>query len=229
MSFNTLLVIVLTGLILASCSTNQTETYTCQPAPEVFVYEKEAGGANIAVELKLNSSLFSAPPSFALWAEFGDGQTQTMYATCKAASGNWGGGAQSDGLPVWDLKRTTEGITYEPDVLDAITSATPTRPTFMVHYQMPENHFGDTVSIVLEFNLSGDYNQFYTADFGENGQPSIIWRTDFVYDGNELTVVNPSRLVGRSHATGADNKVYSDLIGITTAKQLVTGLTVKKL
>lgn len=214
---------------LGGCKPVDEKSYTCQAAPEVFYHEAAPGTANVAIELKLNTGIFSAPPSFALWAELPDGNSQTIYATCKAASGNWGGGAQSDGLPVWDAIRVEEGLGYDPADLDAITSATPTRPNFLLHYELPAAYLGDTVAIVLEFNLSGDYNQYYTRDFGDNGQPSILWRTDFIFDGSEVNVTRASRVVGRSHATGADHKIYSDLVGITTAKELVTGLLVKKI
>lgn len=223
-----LLLLPLAGLLNA-CIQGGENSYDCPAVPQIFMQESAPGKANVAVELRLNSELFSAPPSFAIWAEFQDGTHQTIYATCKAASGNWGGGAQSDGLPVWDAKRVEEGIGYDPADLDAITSATPTRPSFIIHYEVPDAYQGDTTAVVLEFNLSGDYNQYYTSNFGENGQPSIIWRTDFVYDGSEVQTIVPSRVVGRSHATGADHQIYSDLIGITTAKELVTGLIVKKL
>jgi hypothetical protein len=216
-------------LLVSSCAQNEENSYSCRPAPAVFIQETEAGGANLSLELVLNSGLFSASPSFAIWAAFSDGTTQSIYTTCKAATGSWDRASEREGLPVWNNLRIKEGIPDSGPQVDAITSATPTRSSFEIHYQIPEKYFNDTIAIKLEFNLPGDYNDYYSSRLGENGQPSIIWRTEFIYTGETLNLISPSRIIGRSHATGEDGKVYGDLIGITTAIDLVDGLVIKAL
>lgn len=215
-------------LILFACSVQEEQNrYTCPAAPDIFVVESDSGSVNVELEIALNSSLFTAPPSFAVWLTFPDGHSQSLYATCKAATGGWDNGTEREGLPVWNSLRQSEGLPDNGPQVDAITSATPTRAFFTLQFEVSEAYYADTLAINLEFNLPGDFNTFYTPNQGSNGQPSLIWRVDFSFDGTQLTEVRASRVIGRSNPAGNDSKIYSDVIGITTAKDLILGMKIE--
>ncbi len=217
-------VVLIIAMVVGSCSAEQQENYSCQSTPAIFMSESHAGGANLEIDVKLNAGTFSTPPSFALWAEFPNGATETIYVTCKAAAGSWDSGEQRDGLPIWNDKRIIEGLPDSGSELDAITCATPTKPIFTIHFELPDEFFGDTIWLNLEANLTGDFNEYYPPNLGENGQPSVIWNTGFILTETDFDHFRPARVIGRSHPTGADAKIYADRRGITTALDLINGI-----
>ena len=213
--------------LLLSCNReNVNPVSECRKAPDIYVKEITEGGASVEMVLESGANLWTAAPSYAVWAEYIDGTEESIYVTCKASKGYWEDyGSQEDGLPVWYRIRSEAGYSENDPELDAITTATPTRSSFTIHWEPVPGMREDTVQLYVEANLPYDYNSFYTQAKGENGQPSLIWMSRFYFDGDQLNQVQPFRIVGRGHPQGLDSKIYFDLNGITTEGQIFNRIT----
>lgn len=228
---NIMLAAVILAVGLISCSReNVNPVAECRQAPEIFVKEITAGGASVEMVLESGANLWTAAPSYVVWAEYIDGTEESIYVTCKASKEYWeGSGSQEDGLPVWYRIRTEAGYTEDDPELDAITTATPTRSSFKIHWEPVPEYREDTIKLFVEANLPYDYNYFYSQSKGENGQPSLIWMSRFYFEENQLKQVQPFRIVGRGHPQGLDSKMYYDLNGITTAGQIFNRITLERI
>jgi hypothetical protein len=217
-------------LLTASCSTENNPVNQCAQAPDIFINEKDPGSAEVAITIRINSGLSSAPPSYALWAKYPDGETESIYATCKASLGYSGSqGSYSESLPVWFGIRSEQGLVPGNPDLDAITTATPTRDNFEIRWEPKISGQQDTLQLFLEANMPNDFNDYFNSGLGTNGQPSLVWYTSFVVLPDTVVVVRPALVIGRSDPKGQTNKLYSDRNGITTALNIISGIDVKRL
>ncbi len=218
-------------LLLAGCSADQPEPGTiCRPSPDIHLVESSSGSSTVELLLETNAGTWSVAPSYAIWALYPDGSSQSLYATCKAAKNAWhGGGNQSESLPVWYRVRDLEGLDPEGARLDAITTATPTRSTFVLHWEPAFSGANDTIQIFVEANLPNDHNDFYTPNQGSNGQPSVIWKSSFMVLADSLIFIERPRYIGHSHPKGIDSEVYPDRNGITTAMEIFSAIRLRRL
>jgi hypothetical protein len=223
--------ITFAGLILAgvfySCNReNVNPVAECRKAPDIYVKEINDGGASVEMVLESGANFWTAAPSYVVWAKYNDGTEESIYVTCKASKGYWEDyGSQEDGLPVWYRIRSEAGYIKDDPRLDAITTATPTRSTFTIHWEPLPELRTDTIMIFVEANLPYDFNDSYPQSKGDNGQPSIIWMSRFYFSDGQLLELQPFRIVGRGHPLGLDSKIYADLNGITTAGQIFRRIT----
>jgi hypothetical protein len=217
-------------LILSSCSSENNPVTQCADAPEVFIRERSDGSASVGITIRIDAGLTSAPPSYALWAKYPDGETESIYATCKASIGySASQGSYSESLPVWFGIRSEEGLAPGNPDLDAITTATPTFDEFEIQWEPRYAGPQDTIQLFLEANMPNDYNDYFNAGVGTNGQPSLVWYTSFVLLPDTLITVRPAIVIGRSDPKGQTTRLYSDRNGITTALNIIRGIDLKRI
>lgn len=183
----------------------------------------------------------TSTPQFAIWIEDEAGNyIDTLYATKKAATSSFFNAnifsdeiiRRPESLPHWSFARGVEDETglmmpsRDNPLADAMTGATP--PS---HFDLetvidkPLNKF----FVKMEINRSYDFNDHYHpqafpddpvySGSGNSAQPSLIYGAEIdLAQGQNYFVM---KLLGRGHHSGQDGKLYSDLAGITTAKDMV--------
>ncbi len=116
------------------------------------------------------------------------------------------------------MRQITAPVSTE---VDAVTSATPKGGIVFTA------EIGDTEYVIkAEFNTSFDYNDFYTKkNSGVNGQPSVVYEAKIPADADGEIRLS---LAGTGSEKGADGKIYGDISNLTTAKNIVETITVKK-
>lgn len=213
----------------------------------------EFGSGNVKVSVEQGSEwLHTFPifwfikkknsPQIAIWTEdLGGNYLSTIYVSEKLAKQSWtaaGGNRRKESLPCWSFaqgKQYADGLylpTKDEPLPDAITGATP-KGSFTTNIQIGE----DVKQFVIkcEFNHSVDFNENYPKDAKErdvnysggrlgSGQPAIVYRT--VVDlSNGQTGFN-GELIGHSSPDGSDGNIYPDTSKLTTALDIVKGITV---
>lgn len=190
----------------------------------------------------------TAVPQMAVWLEDPQGNyLDTLYVTKKAASSTYLASLFSteevrrpEALPHWSFSR---GIKSEDGLMvpsaaqplaDAVTGATPVASFDLRSVVSPKYK---QVVVKLEINRSFDYNQAYHKNAfpndaiysgsGNSAQPSLIYATTV-----NLLEQQPyyfMSLKGRGHHSGIDGDIYTDVDGITTAKEMVSRVIVEVL
>jgi hypothetical protein len=156
-------------------------------------------------------------PSYAVWIEDESGNTATLFATAKAATGLENRPAA---LPVW------KGVSEA----DVTSGATPNKEAALT-MNIPDAFAGKKLNMFIEANASYDFNDFYAeglsvGDAGYNdvnGQPSVIWTTEL--DTSASGSATPA-LTGTGNVLGADHELKNPE-NITTAAELLTNIEVK--
>lgn len=187
-------------------------------------------------------------PQMAIWLEDTKGNyLETLYVTKKASDSSYiqslFGGEEvrrPEALPHWAHARgvRSEDGLFVPSgaqpLADALTGAT---PTASFDLRSVATSARDSVVVKLELNRSFDYNEVYHrgafpndsiySGTGNTAQPSLIYaaQVDFSHDEPYYFM----RLVGRGHHSGKNGELYTDLEGITTAKQMVARAIVEVL
>lgn len=181
-------------------------------------------------------------PQIAIWAEDLEGNyLSTIYVSEKLAKQSWiaaGGNRRKEALPSWSYaqgKQYADGLylpTKKEPLPDAVTGATP-RGSFTANIQMR----ADIKQFVIkcEFNHSTDFNEYYpkNAKKGDanysggklgSGQPAILYQA--VVDLTSGQREFKGELIGHSSPDGSDNNIYKDTSKLTTALNIVNGITV---
>lgn len=194
-------------------------------------------GENYLHDFKVNSLItIKTPPQMAIWVEDLQGKhLQTLYATNKIVDQNWGEASSEDGQKI-KIKRE-EALPYwshikagGQNVLDAVASATP-RGNSVINTELaiPEDKF----VVKAEINVSTDFNRLYPKDAkpgdagysgGESGsgQPAIVYSSIVDTAAGNTFDLEP---VGHSSPDGSDGKLYEDLSGLDTARDIVSRIT----
>lgn len=196
--------------------------------------------ANLRFDIQLNSEIyrlsnFGEPPQMALWLESLDrNEVRTLWVTHRLAKGIWVGKVLCPtALPYWISRREHETGGGIPSFLkplpDGITGATP-KENLTIYAKVPS---GSEWRYYLELNISGDYNEIFTSrlpngapDPDGNGQPSLI------YSGSvkaEIGGAVSASLIGRTEQTIESSAVNINLMGITTAKDVLQQFSVSYL
>lgn len=124
-------------------------------------------------------------------------------------------------VPVW------YGVSKNNELqVDALTGATPAGSSYEIKWQIPREMLNRKLTVFIEANVSFDYNDHYQKDASKdspgfsdvNGQPSLIWK-GYIWAGSKNSSVKPE-IHGHGHVLGKDHKIYKDMSGITTAKNL---------
>ncbi len=186
-------------------------------------------------------------PQMAVWVEDKKGNyLETLYVTKKASDSSYiqslFGGEEvrrPEALPHWSYARgikSDDGLMMPSSanpIADAITGATP-----ISSFELRTNTQADKEVIVkFEINRSFDFNDVYHRDAfpddpiysgtGSSAQPSLIYAA--TVNLNDEQPYYFMRLIGRGHHSGKNGKVYEDLTGITTAREMVSRIIVEVL
>jgi len=207
----------------------------------IFAYARTWGKTEIAFRIHINEQLvressFGESPTFAIWLdEKTSGRSRTVFATRRAAEGDWEGKAEVPvALPKWfevnqvekeeDQQTSSNGKSY----LDASTGATPV-PGYFVHRVSASP--GSKWTVWIEVNLAGDFNETYQEyneelrqeDEYKSGQPALLYTAEL--DVTRGVEIEPE-LAGMS-ILDPDNKVTIQAIrGITTATDIFDEITI---
>lgn len=178
-------------------------------------------------------------PQVAIWIEDESGVLlNTLYVSSALATNNFfaidgSTPRRPEALPIWSHRRgvkAADGL-YAPDdetqLADGVTAATP-NTNFILSSGFDAS--GDSrIRVMLEVNASFDWNETYHENAypddpvysgsGYVGQPALLFATPFI-NPRESNILK-MRLVGRGHHSGRNGEVYTDLSGITTARDLV--------
>jgi len=163
-------------------------------------------------------------PTFAIWLEEkGSGVLQTIYVTGKAGKNDWIlAEARPESVPVWYGVRKKETV-GEKMRTDAITGATPSGETAVIHWQVPRHMQDRQVAVFIEANNSFDHNMYYTDQKGtagysaDNGQPSLVWRAELDFSKTMDAHISPE-IIGHGSLLGEDHQINPDTSKITTAR-----------
>lgn len=206
-----------------------------RPAMELFIkagsaYESEPQPYMLGIT-------YTSVPQIAVWMETLEGEyIDTLYVTGKAASSGFGETdsgitRRPEALPYWSHSRgIQESDGYFVPLqnnadLDGASGATP-KSDYQISLSAPRM---GKYRLLLEVNRTYDFNDYYSRDRfpddpiysgdGSSGQPSLIYEAviDSAAPGRHLLT-----LIGRGHHSGADGELYSDLDGITTAKDILS-------
>lgn len=213
-----------------------------------IIKENKSNGEYTA-EIEVLKGKYFGHPLFAIWLEDSAGNyIRTIYISKSISSSVYKKGKKiariwmsaslrrPEALPYWSHKRNilaSDGmyvpLENSPD-LDAISGATPTN-SFIIKSKINSN-----CKILLEVNQSFDWNNYYKpgshpedkiySGSGNVGQPALVYR---IYLDNDMLKAKNHffmDLIGHSHYSGADGKLYTDLSGITTAKEIIERIVV---
>lgn len=203
-----------------------------------------ATGPSFSIDFQAGSS--HNHPLMVFWVEDTAGNyIETLYvarsiATSvfehgKAGKQGWEPGIQRRpaALPYWGHKR---GIKAKDDYYaphpdnpmpDAITGPTPQKD-FTLHSRM-DSSVSAPVRILMEINQPWDWNEFWTnskfpgdKQYMTSSQPALVYAAT-------LSSFQPGKsynfeLIGRSHHSGKNGKLFKDLETLTTAKNIVKSL-----
>ena len=128
---------------------------------------------------------------------------------------------------------TEDGLyvpTPENPVPDAYTGPTPGK-SFVLHTRLddpgPEKFY-----VLFEINQTWDWNEYWTnnkypddEEYKTSCQPALVYST--LVDLNGPRQEYPMELIGRSHHSGADGKLYDDLHTMTTALRIAERIVVR--
>ena len=191
------------------------------------------------------------PPQYAVWLEDLEGNyLETVVVTEKIATEGWvfnGGNRRVEALPYWMFRRSrvySDGFMLPSSnerMADAVTAATPKKSSSAgIGSAVLSAAESDLrrLRIVAEFNHSTDFNEAWPADAvpaddnwsgGEmgSGQPAVVYAAEFTPDELENGSVR-LELIGRSSADGSDGGLYGDVSTLTTALEIVSGITLKQ-
>jgi hypothetical protein len=237
-------IFILLIVTLSACSSQQKIESTVQTI--ITIPEQ----INTQLEFNLTPGKHHNHPSFAVWIEDLEGNyIETLYVTKYFATGIFARGETEQGkwknepgnvrrpatLPYWSHKRNIkapDGL-YAPSaetaVPDALTGATP-KAGFVLNT-------GSKVSadksfrVLVEVNQPWDSNDFWTnnkypGDFNYKTslQPALVYAvTVSPREAGKRLFLNP---IGHSHPSGTTGELFTDISGITSARDIFSSIVV---
>ena len=216
------------------------------------VFSTENYGVNFSgttISIKFDKGSEFNHPLYAIWlADENGNYIQPLYVSesigkgvFKRASrktGHWQSGEiqRPAALPYWAHQRgiLNEYGTYNPTPknpeVDAYTGATP-GGSFILNSKT-ERPLTGKYKVMLELNQSWDWNEFWynnlypeDKEFKTSSQPALVYSVDI--DTNSPQDEYVMKVVGRSHYSGEDGRLYDDLTTMTTALKIAKKITVK--
>jgi len=217
--------LTITGLLwISSC---KQEAISLKPEGASALLADSAETECIVLSFSVNPfayrwSNFGEAPQIAVWLVNTDSSFyKTIWVSHRAGLNKWLGKVECrEALPVWDKHRA--GSREKPD---AVSGATVKSGSFSTIIQVLP---GKKYLCYCEVNASGDYNTEFASwskagkpDYDGNGQPSLIYKGSVDLPAGR--VENP-KLIGRTDQFRTDGVIHADTSGITTAKDLISGL-----
>lgn len=232
-----ILLVVSTGLLTGQ---RKKDSYTMANYGE--------GKAGTTLQIHLEKGKRHNHPLMAIWLADSTGNyLQTLYVAESIGKGNFRRADRSTGkweageiqrpatLPYWGHQRgiKNEFGNYLPTprqpIVDAYTGATP--PGSFDYQLTTESKLDGKYQILLEINQSWDWNEHWynnrfpgDKDYMTSSQPAIIYRATIDTRTNIRQV--ELKPVGRSHHSGKDGRMYTDIETLTTALNIIKKCTV---
>jgi len=218
-----------------------------EEAPEHFSYNPAGSGP--ALEIEMTHGEGHNHPLLAIWVETPDGKfIQTLYVSESIGKGVFQHGDASRGfwmageiqrpaaLPYWSHKRgiKNEQGYYLPTptspIPDAYTGPTPGQ-SFILHTKLNElslNRF----KVLFEINQTWDWNEFWTnnkypddEEYKTSCQPALVYSASIDLDNPQGPY--QMRVIGRSHHSGSNGDLFTDLETLTTALHIAEQITIR--
>lgn len=246
--------IVAVTLVMAAIA--MTVTFSCKPSKQTASASETAiqkisanvNGTGRALDFSFEKGKSFNHPTFVIWMEDTAGRfIQTLFVTRSFGSGTFTYGDKSEGqwkpgqvrrpaaLPYWSHKAgAVKGMTnYIPDVNnpvpDAYTGATPAG-NFTLDARS-DKETPAVVKVFMEINQTWDWNEYWTnnkypgdIEYKTSCQPAVVYSA--IVDTRKPGAMVELKPVGRSHYSGADGNLYTDLNTITTALHIAEKVTV---
>jgi len=234
----------LPALLMLSCSNTRVPV---EEPPDHFT--SNPGGSGPAMEIEMIRGEGHNHPLMAIWVETTDGKfIQTIYVSesigkgvfpyADASRGFWMAGEiqRPAALPYWSHKRGIKNDmgffmpTPTNPVPDAITGPTPGQ-NFILHTKLNEPGL-DSINVLFEINQTWDWNEFWTnnrypndEEYKTSCQPALVYSVS-------IDLENPKgeyqmKAIGRSHHSGANGDLFSDLETLTTALHIAKEITIR--
>lgn len=201
----------------------------------LFAYARTWNKTEIEFLMHINEelvrqSVYGESPTFAIWLEDPEnGQTHTVYATRRVATGDWEGKKDVPvALPLWSEinkaeKNNRSGDAGMPGDEMVTTGATPLPGYFRTRVRVTP---GSRWICWIEYNLSGDYNATYpqynpethAEDEYGTGQPALLLKGEI--EATKGRVVVPE-IAGMCVMDSIGKVTVEPLAGITTATEVV--------
>lgn len=206
-------------------------------------------GTGPVLEIEMTHGEGHNHPLMAIWIETPEGQfVQTLYVAESIAKGVFQHGDSSRGfwmpgeiqrpaaLPYWSHKRgiKNEQGYYLPTptnpVPDAYSGPTPGQ-SFVLHTKLDEPGM-ERFNVLFEINQTWDWNEFWTNnkfpeddEYKTSCQPALVYSVsidlDDPMDSYEM------KIIGRSHHSGENGQLYSDLETLSTALHIAEKIVVR--
>jgi hypothetical protein len=207
------------------------------------------GGLGPVLEIEMTRGEGHNHPLMAIWIENEEGQfIQTLYVAESIGKGMFQHGDASRGfwmpgeiqrpaaLPYWSHKRgikNSDGLylpTLSTPVPDAYTGPTPGQ-SFILLTRLDEPGL-QKFNVVFEINQTWDWNEYWTnnkfpddEEYKTSCQPALVYQT-------AMDLENPKdeyemKVIGRSHHSGANGELFTDLETLTTALHISDGIVVR--
>lgn len=230
--------------LLQSCKTTDKNQ-----EPVFDKIEKNAQASGDWLEIRLVEGPAHNHPLMAIWLEDKQGNfIQTLFVSESIAKGVFQHGKEEEGqwmpgeiqrpaaLPVWthrhnDTKNEFGYFLPTPSdpIADTYSGATPLR-SFILKVKT-EQPIKEPVKVFLEINQAFDWNDHWTnnkfpADdqYKTSGQPALVYSG--ILKPRSQETVN-LQLVGHSHYSGKDGKLYDNISTISTAKNITRAVSVQ--
>ena len=230
-----LLIVLLAANQLVTAKKKQTEVITKAS------YGIENQGTSI--KIKMEKGKYHNHPLMAIWLADSTGKfIQTLYVAESIgkgyfdrtvnATGKWEPGAniRPATLPFWAHQRgiLNDRGNYMPTQkqaeIDAVTGATPIGSFEFTLFT--DKKLNGKYKVMMEINQSWDWNEYWyndkypdDKDYKTSSQPAVIYEgtIDTSKPGTEVQM----KAIGRSHHSGLDGNIYTDLNTLTTALEIV--------
>jgi hypothetical protein len=238
------LLLSLLALLMLSCTNTRVPV---EEAPEHFSYNPSGSGP--ALEIEMTRGEGHNHPLMAIWVETPDGKFyQTLYVAESIGKGVFQHGDASQGfwmageiqrpaaLPYWSHKRgikNKDGL-YLPTptnpVPDAYTGPTPGQ-SFILHTKLNEPGL-NSFNVLFEINQTWDWNEFWTnnkypddEEYKTSCQPALVYSVSIDLDNPQDAY--QMKAIGRSHHSGANGDLFTDLETLTTALHIAEQITIR--
>lgn len=217
-----------------------------EPVYETLATNQDASGPVITV--RFEKGKYHNHPLMAIWIEDTSGNfVQNIYVAESIAKGVFRHADNSRGqwmpgeirrpaaLPYWGHKRgvqADDGL-YIPDARnplpDAVSGPTP-QGNFILRSRLADTSL-HVFRVMCEINQSWDWNEFWTnnkfpddKEYKTSSQPAVVYSATI--DLTKGTTEAEMRVAGRSHHSGKDGNLYSDLNTLTTALQIARSIRI---
>lgn len=232
------------SLLLTACTTSRVPV---EETPDQYTSNLSGDGPLLEIEMTRGEG--HNHPLMAIWVEDNEGRfIQTLFIAESIGKGVFRHGDSSEGfwkpgeiqrpaaLPYWSHRRgiKNEHGYYLPTpvnpVADAYSGPTPPK-SFILRTRLDEP-VDTPVRVLFEINQTWDWNEYWTNNkfpddeqYKSSCQPAVVYGVTI--DPGDPGSEYEMEILGRSHHSGADGRLYDDLHTLTTALHIAEKITVR--